>query len=76
MRCYFWVVSVRRNSHRNEGIEASTVQEELPCLRMGCDALKEREGIAHAVRYMRCEVWRGKHWIHGHNFLEKSWHDT
>jgi len=52
------------------------VQEELSCLGMRCDTLEEREGIANAVRYMRCQVrWR-EHWIDGHNLLEEGWHDT
>jgi len=57
-------------------MEKGTVQEELSCLGMRCDALEEREGIANAVRYMRCQVrWR-EHWIDGHDLLEEGWHDT
>ena len=39
---------------RYKRMEKGTVQEELSCLGMRCDTLEEREGIANAVRYMRC----------------------
>jgi hypothetical protein len=53
-----------------------TIQEELSCLWMRCDALKESEGITDAVRYMRCQVGWGEHWIDGNDFLEEGRHDT
>ena len=57
-------------------MEKGTVQEELSCLGMRRDALEEREGVANAVGYMRCQVrWR-EHWIDGHDLLEEGWHDT
>jgi len=52
------------------------VQEELSCLRMRCDALEEREGVAYAIGYMCGQVWRGEHWIDGHDLLEEGGHDT
>jgi hypothetical protein len=57
-------------------MEASTVQKQLSCLGMRCDALEEREGVADAIRYMCREVRRGEHWVYRHDLLEESWHDT
>ena len=57
-------------------MEASTVQEQLSRLGMRCDALEERKGVADAIRYMCCEVRRGKHWVYRYDLLEESWHDT
>ena len=61
---------------KDAGMEADTVQEELSCLRMRCDALEEREGVAYTVGYMCSQVRRGEHWIDGHDLLEEGWHDT
>jgi hypothetical protein len=43
---------------------------------MRCDALEECEGVADAVRYMCCQIWWRKHWVHRYDLLEESWHDT
>ncbi len=58
------------------GCKNGTVQEELSCLGMRCDALEERKGITDAVRYMCCQIRRGEHWVYGYDLLEESWHDT
>jgi hypothetical protein len=66
-----------RQSQTGEvGREVSTVQEELSCLGMRCDALKESESVADAVRYMRGEVRGRKHGIDRHDLLKEGWHDT
>ena len=72
---YFGGIS-RGCADERVGMEIGTVQEELSCFGMRCDALEEREGIAYAVRHMRCQVRRGEHCIDGYNLLEEGWHDT
>jgi hypothetical protein len=73
--CYYFVASIAAHSGGEEQ-QVRTIQEELSCLGMRCDTLKQSEGIANAVRYVRCQVGRGEHWIDGHDLLEESWHDT
>ena len=58
------------------GRGVDTVQEELSRLGMRCDALKESESVADAVRYMRGKVGRREHGVDRHDLLEESWHDT
>jgi hypothetical protein len=73
--CAMWFDGISRAGGR-AGMGAGTVQEELSCFGMRCDALEEREGIAYAVRHMCSQVRRGEHWIDGDNLLEEGWHDT
>ena len=73
---FFFEGISRGCADKDAGMEADTVQEELSCLRMRCDALEEREGVAYAVGYMCGQVRRGEHWIDGHDLLEEGWHDT
>jgi hypothetical protein len=57
-------------------LEKLTIQEQLARVIVRCNALKQRQSIAHAVGGRSCQLrWVEKR-IDGDNFLQKSSHDS